>query len=134
MAGAADLIQTTDSFHMDLQPNGSERERVPENTKYPVRKALNALVADEAITSKEKTEIVSLIDCRNAIAHLIEDLVADLSSNPFVRELVEFSQGRIKMFDYNAVERLQHFHRRLDDLQGTHHYIPRSRQNPKILG
>ena len=118
-----DLIRTTDSFHIEFQPNGSERERVPKGTKYPVNKALNALVADKAITPEEKTEIDSLIKCRNELAHRIQDLVADLSSNRFVRELLEFSQGRIKEFDYNAVERLLHFHRRLDGLEGTHHYI-----------
>lgn len=120
-----DLVPETDNFVVEVPPDGAERERerVHKGTKSSVNKALNALIADKALMSEEKTEIVSLIDYRNEIAHRIQDLVADLSSNRYVRRLVEFRLGRIKGFDYGAVERLQHFLQRLDDLYRTRPYV-----------
>lgn len=118
-----DVIQTTDRIMESLQPDSSRQERILRGTKNPVSKALDALIADRAITADEKTEIVSLIDYRNIIGHRLHELVADLNPNRYARELSEFRSDRIKEFNYGAVERLQHFHRRLGDLYRTHHYV-----------
>jgi len=117
------LVQNTERLMAKLQPDGSVHERVPKGTKNPVDKALNALVDDGAITPDEKIEIVSLIDYRNDIGHRVHELVADLSTKRFARDLSEFGADRIKEFDYGAVERLQHFHQRLGGLYRTHHYV-----------
>lgn len=120
---ALDLIQATDGLMLKLQPNGTRRERVPKGTKNSVDKALSALVEDGAITPDEKIEIVSLIDYRNTVGHRVHELVADLSTARYVRDLVSWGSDRIKEFDYDAVERLQHFHQRIGGLYRTHHYI-----------
>lgn len=117
------LIQATDGLRVQLQSDGSGHERVPKGAKNPVDKALNALINDGAITPVEKTEIVSLIDYRNVIGHRVHELVADLSTEPYVRDIFKFGLDCIKEFDYGAVERLQQFHRRIDGLYRTHHYV-----------
>ncbi|PIO99442.1 hypothetical protein [Pleomorphomonas carboxyditropha] len=124
-----DLIQATDGLAARLQPAGSRHERVPKGTKNPVDKALNALIDDGAIAPDEKVEIVSLIDYRNAIGHRMHELVADFSTERYVRDLFEYGSDRIKEFDYGAVERLQHFHRRIGSLYRTHHYVMTSSAN-----
>ena len=55
-------IRTTDRLRSEAQGDGTASERVPKGSKNPVDKALNALVADRAITADEKVEIVKLID------------------------------------------------------------------------
>ena len=59
------LIQSTDGF---LARTGRE-ERVPKDAKDQVRKCLNALVSDGALSADEKAEIRRLIDYRNVIGH-----------------------------------------------------------------
>ncbi len=103
-----------------LKPDGSPRERVRKGTKNSVDKALSALVEDGAITSEEKTEIVSLINYRTIIGHRVHELVTDLSTERYFRELLDWGPDRIKEFDYEAVERLQHLHRHL---YRPHHYV-----------
>ena len=63
-----DLIQDTDGLMSRIR-SGAPPQRVPKGTKNPVDKALDALIADGAITAKQKAEIVDLIDYRNVVAH-----------------------------------------------------------------
>jgi len=101
------MVQCTDAW--------LERpERVLSKTPKKVEKALSALVADGAITTAEKSEIVELIDYRNSIAHDIHDLFADLSQESFAREAVVTLPDKFKRYDYNAVERLQVLYKKLD--------------------
>ncbi|AHG50264.1 hypothetical protein RLEG12_01260 (plasmid) [Rhizobium leguminosarum bv. trifolii CB782] len=116
-----DLIQTTDRLRVRFKP-AEFKERVPEGAKRPLPKALNALSDDGAINDDEKNEIVSLIDYRNIIGHRMHELVSDISSESFARTLSEFGSERVKAFDYEAVERLQHFRKKLSKLYKTHHY------------
>ncbi|KRA43228.1 hypothetical protein ASD80_08230 [Devosia sp. Root635] len=117
-----DLIQTTDELWNRLKP-GERPERVPKGVKNPVDKALNALIQDGAITAAEKVEIVALIDYRNLIGHRMHELVADLSTEQYARDLADFGSDRVREFDYEVVDRLQHFRKRLGELYRTHHYV-----------
>lgn len=117
--GVLDRIQTTDSTARKLGSVSGKPERVPKGTKNSVEKALRALVADKAITLKDKSEIVELIDFRNAIGHDIQSLLADMSSHRFARELVKTT----KPYRYDAVARARHFLKLLNDLYRTHHYV-----------
>jgi hypothetical protein len=117
-----DLIQRTDRFRERYRPNETS-QRVPEDTKNSVGKALNALVADGAITEADKAEIRELIDYRNLVAHDIAHLVADVSSDRDIRLSASISPERFEKYDYAAVDRLRHFRRHLDGLYRTHHYV-----------
>ncbi|WP_430246504.1 hypothetical protein ACQY1M_25115 (plasmid) [Neorhizobium sp. DAR64861/K0K2] len=116
-----DLIQTTDRIRVQLKPAEFE-ERVPKGAKKSLPKALNVLIDDGAINDDEKNEIVSLIDYRNIIGHRMHELVSDISTESFARTLSQFGSDRAKAFDYEAVERLQHFRNKLGNLYKTHHY------------
>ena len=118
-----DCIQATDELMDRLPKRKLSSVRVPKGTKNPVDKALRALVADRAITSAEKKEIVTLIDYRNAIAHQMHNLLLDISPERSAREIIMFQPGKLPKYDHNAVERLQHFHSVIDGLHKTHGYV-----------
>ena len=112
-----DTIQATDHL--------SATQRVPKRIKNPVDKALEALVADKAITAAEKKEIVGLIDYRNAIGHQIHNLLADLGAEKVVRWVLEYaaSNPKIPKYRYDALPRLRHYRAKINGLYRTHHYI-----------
>ncbi|MCZ7888921.1 hypothetical protein [Agrobacterium salinitolerans] len=113
------LIQGTDRF---LALTGRP-ERVPKGTKNPVGKCLDALQADGALSAEEKVEIRRLIDYRNSVGHDIHELVADITTERSVRRSLAFVPDSFARYDYEAVERLQHFLKLLGERQRTHHYI-----------
>lgn len=113
------LIQGTDRF---LARTGRV-ERVPKGTKNPVGKCLDALEVDGALSADEKAEIRRLIDYRNSVGHDIHELVADITTERSVRRSLAFMPDSFARYDYEAVERLQHFLKLLRERQGTHHYI-----------
>lgn len=113
------LIQGTDRF---LARTG-RTERVPKGTKNPVGKCLDALEVDGALSADEKAEIRRLIDYRNRVGHDIHELVADITTERSVRRSLAFMPDSFARYDYEAVERLQHFLKLLGKRQGTHHYI-----------
>ena len=117
-----DLIQGTDELRTRTSGKASS-ERVPKGTKDPVRKALNALVVDGAITTTEMKEIVELIDYRNVIGHEMHGLFEDVNSNRVAREVVAYAPHLLPKYNHGAVTRLRHFHNRLNDLYRTHHYV-----------
>jgi hypothetical protein len=116
-------VRATDKLMGGLSGRKSKSARVPEGIKNPVEKALTALVADRAITPADKSEMTNLIDYRNAIAHQMHNLLADVSPERAVRQMLPFRPDKTPEYDYDAVERLQHFHNLLDGLYKTHSYI-----------
>ncbi len=113
------LIQRTDGF----MAHTGRAERVPQGAKNPVGKCLDALEADGALSADEKAEIRRLIDYRNRVGHDIHELVADITSERSVRRSWRYLPDDFARYDYEAVERLQHFLKLLDERQRTHHYI-----------
>src|ERR1700722_5003095 len=118
-----DCIQATDELMSRLPNDNLASVRVSRGEKNPIDKALKALVADRAITPTEKEEIIKLIDYRNTVAHQMHNLLVDISPERVAREIIKFHPGRLPKYDYNAVERLQHFHSVLDGLHRTHGYV-----------
>lgn len=127
------LIRGTDRAIAHANSNVPRRVRVPEGTKKPIKKALTALVADKAITTEEMTEIEMLIDYRNVIGHNMHSLMADLNPERIAREMVAYSPDQLARYDYKAVERLQHFHKRLSGLYRTHTYLYPIRCNRSLF-
>ncbi|WP_375415054.1 hypothetical protein [uncultured Bradyrhizobium sp.] len=114
-----DRIQATDRWSARL---AGKPERVPRGVKNPVDKALDALVADGAIKLNEKKEIVDLIDYRNMIAHRLHNMLGDLSPTRYARDLAMFGSN-VPKYNYNAVKRLQYYHKRFDEMYRTHSYV-----------
>ena len=117
------LIQSTDRLMALISGSKNLLERVPKGTKNAVDKALNALVADGAITVAEKSEIVGLIDYRNIIGHEIHNLFVDMSIGHFARHSITHTPDSVKEYDYAAVGRLQHFRNLFNELYKTHSYV-----------
>lgn len=118
-----DRIQRTESFYSRLSGGATSTQRVPKGIKNPVDQALNALVADGAITAAEKMEIVGFIDFRNVIGHQMHNLFVDVSPERIAHEMSVLTPELLPKYDYDAVVRLQHFQKRLDGLYRTHHYV-----------
>ncbi|PPJ49146.1 hypothetical protein C0075_00765 [Rhizobium sp. KAs_5_22] len=113
------LIQRSDGF----MAHTGRAERVPRGTKNPVGKCLDALEADGALSADEKAEIRRLIDYRNSVGHDVHELVADITSERSVRRSWRYLPENFARYDYEAVERLQHFLKLLGERQRTHLYI-----------
>lgn len=122
---ALDLVQVTD---ISL----GRSERVPPQSDKKIEKALDALLQDGFITGIEKAEIVTLIDYRNDVAHRMHDLFADLSPEPFARQVSNFLPETFKKYNYEAVERLQALHRKLEE--ASLHYITSLTPNSLLFG
>lgn len=131
--GVLDKIQATDDLMAKLNDDEALLERVPKGTKNPVDKALNALVADKAISAKDKDEIVKLIDYRNAIGHQLHNLLLDLSTERVAREILVYGPDHLPKYDYDAVQRLRHFLKLLDGLYRTHHYVTTMNYNGMVF-
>jgi len=97
--------------------------RTERTTKKPVRDVLKTLVSVNAITSGEEKEIVGLINYRNLIAHELHNLLIDLSPTRIARDIITFAPELLRRYDYSALERLKHFHKRIGEVHRTHHYV-----------
>jgi hypothetical protein len=113
-----DHIQTTDTAPL----HEGKQERVPKGVKNPVDKALNALIADGALTLAQKQEIIELIDYRNIIAHQMHNILADVNPEEIAREYTHYLP-ELPKYDYDAVKRLQHYRKLVAGLYRTHFYV-----------
>jgi hypothetical protein len=98
-------------------------ERIPEGTKRPLQKALTILVSDNVITDDDRKEIIKLIDYRNIIAHQSYNLFIDMSTNEYAKLLVEHQSDKLPKYNYEAIERIKHFQRKITECYRTHSYV-----------
>lgn len=115
-----ELIQSTDRFRAILADGTSAESRVPKTAKDQVKKCLNALVDDGALSVAEKDEIRDLIDYRNLVGHEIHNLVGDVVGEKYVRDYAAMDSSA---YDYEAAERMRHYLDLLARRQITHHYV-----------
>jgi hypothetical protein len=106
-----------------LRDGTAVSERVPKGTKNAVDKALNALVADRAISAADKMEIAKLIDYRNVIGHQMHNLLLDVSPERIARDMITYLPDRLPKYDCAAATRLRYFLDLLNNLYRTHHYV-----------
>lgn len=116
-----DLIQTSDRLRASF--DNKYVERVPKGTKDTLRKCLNALVIDKALTNDEKDEIKRLLDYRNTVAHDLHELTADVTIPRLMRNYIGPSQDKSNIYDYGATDRLRYYLKLLDERQHLHGYI-----------
>lgn len=95
-------------------------EEVPDRKK--VKRAFDALVRDGVLTPDERREMVDLIGRRNSIAHLLDQVTADLSTDAWVRDHLTYMPDR-QEHDYEALDRLEAMRRLLEERTIAKHYV-----------
>ena len=95
-------------------------EEVKENKK--VKRAFAHLVQDGVLTADEQRHMVKLIGKRNSIAHHLDQVTADLTTDRFVREWLDYMPDR-QSHDYEALDQLRAARRLLSDRMIAKHYV-----------
>lgn len=75
---------------------------------------------EQLITEAESTEIQNLLDHRNAIAHDIQKLTGDIE---LPRRNYRFSKYLKIKYDYDALDRLKHWHKALELRLSAHYFL-----------
>ncbi|MBZ9649903.1 hypothetical protein K9B33_20425 [Sphingobium sp. 3R8] len=87
-----------------------------------VKRAFDFLVQDGVLTPDERAEMVTLIGRRNSIAHHLDQVTADLSTDSWVRDHLAFMPDR-QQYDYEALDRLQALRRLLEQRTIEKRYV-----------
>jgi hypothetical protein len=87
-----------------------------------VKRAFDHLVKDGVISTDERREMVKLIERRNSIVHHLDEVTADLSTDRWVREMVDIMRDR-QQHDYEALDRLKEMRRLLAVRAMEKHYV-----------
>jgi hypothetical protein len=95
-------------------------EEVKEAKK--VKRAFAHLVQDGVLTADEQRHMVKLIGKRNSIAHHLDQVTADLTTDRHVREWLDYMPDR-QSHDYEALDQLRAARRLLSDRMIAKHYI-----------
>lgn len=90
--------------------------------KNKVKHAFNYLVKESVLTQEERAEMVTLIERRNGIAHHLDQVTADLSTDAWVRDYLAFMPDR-QRYDDEALVRLKAMRRLLEQRIIEKHFI-----------
>lgn len=96
------------------------QEVVKENKK--LKRAFTHLVQDGVLTADEHGHMVKLIEKRNSIAHHLDQVTADLSTDRFVLDSLEYMPER-RSYDYEALDQLRASRRLLSQRMVAKHYV-----------
>lgn len=110
----------------------SGRDQGTDQPKNRMKRAFQQLIDDGLLSTSEKKEMLHLIGHRNAFAHQLHELSADLSPDSFARSHVEFMTNRPE-HDYEIVEKLRAARRLLDDRVVENHYVTSIRFNDVLF-
>lgn len=95
-------------------------EVVKENKK--LKRAFDHLVQDGVLTTAEKQHMVKLIEKRNGIAHHLDQVTADLSTDKFILDWLPLMPDR-QSHDYQALDQLRAARRLLEERMMAKHYV-----------
>ena len=97
-----------------------ETEATKEGKK--LRRAFAYLVQDGVLTPAEKQHMVKLIEKRNSIAHHLDQVTADLSTDKFILDWLPLMPER-QSHDYEALDQLRAARRLLEERMMAKHYM-----------
>lgn len=95
-------------------------ELVKESKK--LKRAFAHLVQDGVLTADEQRDMVKLIEKRNSIAHHLDQITADLSTDRFILDWLAHMPDR-QSHDYEALDQLRAARRLLSDRMIAQHYV-----------
>ncbi|WP_225421448.1 hypothetical protein [Sphingomonas parva] len=87
-----------------------------------LKRAFDHLVRDGVLLAAERQHMVKLIQRRNSIAHHLDQVTADLSTDRFVRDWVAYLPNR-QSHDYEALDQLRAARRLLSERMSAKHYV-----------
>lgn len=99
-------IEELKSFVLKTIRGNVPRGRLPQGTKNLYIKMWALLVSDGILTQKESDDLQSIIDYRNQIAHSIQNLTFDISTEAFSEDYIQFKGAK---YDCKALERLSSY-------------------------
>lgn len=87
-----------------------------------LKRAFAHLVQDGVLTADERRDMVTLIEKRNSIAHHLDQVTADLSTDRFILDWLAHMPER-QSHDYEALDQLRVARRLLSDRMIAKHYV-----------
>jgi len=101
------------------QPTGGDG---PSQEGKKQKRAFDHLVQGGVLTDDERRHMVGLIGRRNGIAHHLDHVTADLTTDRTVREWLDYYPDR-QTHDYEALDQLRAARRLLSERMAAHHYV-----------
>lgn len=105
--------------HSAMQPADGEG---PSQEGKKQKRAFDQLVQDGVLTDDERKHMVSLIGRRNSIAHHLDHVTADLTTDRTVRGWLDYYPDR-QTHDYEALDQLRAARTLLSERMTAHHYV-----------
>lgn len=105
--------------HSAMQPADGEG---PSQEGKKQKRAFDQLVQDGVLTDDERKHMVSLIGRRNSIAHHLDYVTADLTTDRTVRGWLDYYPDR-QTHDYEALDQLRAARTLLSERMTAHHYV-----------
>jgi hypothetical protein len=84
--------------------------------------SLRLLVKDGVLTEDERRHMVALIGKRNGIAHHLDHVTADLTTDRSVRDWIDYLPNR-QTHDYETLDQLRAARRLVSDRMAERHYV-----------
>lgn len=94
----------------------------PLSEKKKQQHAFDILEQDGILTADERKKIISLIGHRNNIAHHLDQVTADLSTERSIRNRLH-GYLNTKLFDYHTLDQIHAFGHLLSERMASKHYI-----------
>lgn len=123
--------ETHRDFRQTVYGEGG-RDDETDQPKDRMKRAFRQLIEDGLLSTHEKKEILNLIGHRNALAHQLHELSADLSPDRFARSHVEFMENRPE-HDYEIVDKLKAARRLFENRVVEYHYVTSIRFNDVLF-
>jgi len=104
------------------KPDEAVGSKKPLSEKKKQQHAFDMLERDGILTADERRRIICLIGHRNNIAHHLDRVTADLSTDRSIRNRLP-NYLNAKLFDYQTLEQLRVFRQLLSERMTSKHYI-----------
>lgn len=102
--------------------SGDPAESTELRERQKQKRAFDALVRDGVLTADERKRMVNLIGQRNSIAHHLDQVTADLSTDKYIRDCVRHYPNR-QSHDYQTLDQLRAARRLLAKRMVSKRYI-----------
>lgn len=115
-----DTVATQKDWRRRFRNDGDQA--APVKPGKQLSRAFDWLVGEGVLTADERAHMVALIDRRNEVAHHLDQVTADLSTERRVREWLDYYPDR-KTHDHETLDALRAARRLLSDRMIAHSHV-----------